>query len=258
MDFHDLEGAIRLVVARLISARVGICSANHGRHPPTTEQLQALSGEYTSADEPDLPVSFYLKDGQLYTESERHFPSALTVASATEFADAGGSYRFSLGVSGRASTVTVTYKGDPVSYLMTRTGDAVHHPFPPYERQEATIPMRDGVKLHAVILLPADAPGPFPILLDRTPYGVDGLTMASFYTRRPELARAQYIYVGEDIRGRYKSEGTFELSRMVVDHSDPKVTDESTDAYDTVAWLIKNIPGTMDASELSAPATTVP
>ena len=43
----------------------------------TTEQLQALSGEYTSADEPDLPVSFYLKDGQLFTESERHFPVCL-------------------------------------------------------------------------------------------------------------------------------------------------------------------------------------
>src|ERR1700733_12709364 len=126
---------------------------------------------------------------------------------------------------------------------MERTGEAVHHPFPAYERQEATIPMRDGIKLHAVILTPSGAPGPFPILMDRSPYGVDGLTMASFYTRRPELARAQYIYVGEDIRGRFKSEGTFELSRMVVDHSDPKVTDESTDAYDTVAWLIKNIPG---------------
>ena len=164
----------------------------------TTEQLQALSGEYTSADEPDLPVSFYLNDGQLFTESERHFPSALTVASASEFADAGGSYRFSLDASGRASTVTVTYKGDPVSYLMKRTGDAVHHRFPPYERQEATIPMRDGVKLHAVILLPAGAPGPFPILLDRTPYGVDGLTMAASTSGRPELARAQYIYVGEE------------------------------------------------------------
>src|SRR5580698_986530 len=73
----------------------------------TTEQLQTLSGEYTSAEEPDLPVSFYLKDGQLFTESERRFPAALTVVSATEFADGDDRYRFSPDASGRASTVTV-------------------------------------------------------------------------------------------------------------------------------------------------------
>ena len=151
----------------------------------TTEQLQALSGEYTSAEEPDLPVSFYLKDGRLFTESERHFPTAVTAVSATEFEDAAGRYRFSPDASGRSSTVTVSYKGDPVTYLMTRTGDAVHHPFPLYERQEATIPMRDGIKLHAVILTPAGGPGPFPILLDRTPYGVDGLTMAELLYPAP-------------------------------------------------------------------------
>ena len=128
----------------------------------TTEQLQPLSGEYTSADEPDLPVSFYLKDGQLYTESERRFPVALKAVSATEFADAGDRYRFSLDASGRASTVTVAYKGDPVTYLMARSGEAVRHPFPPYERQQATIPMRDGIKLHAVILIPAGGLGRSP------------------------------------------------------------------------------------------------
>ncbi len=205
-------------------------------------QLEALSGEFASADEPDLPDSFYVKDGQFLVESDRRFPAPLTAVSATEFTSAGDRYRFSLDASGRASTVTVVYKDNPVQYVKPRIGKAVHHTFPPYERQEATIPMRDGIKLHAVILKPANAPGPFPFLLDRTPYGVDGLTMAGFYNQRPELARAQYIYVAEDIRGRFKSEGTFELSRMVVDHTDPKITDESTDAYDTVAWLIRNIP----------------
>jgi uncharacterized protein len=210
----------------------------------TAAQLQTLSGEFTSAEEPDLPLSFYPQDGRLLIESERNFPAPLTVVSATEFASPDDDrYRFSLDASGRASTVTIVSKGDPVKYAMTRTGEAVRHAFPLYERQEATIPMRDGIKLHAVILKPSPATGPLPFLMDRTPYGVDSLTMASFYNRRPELARAQYIYVEEDIRGRFKSEGTFELSRMVVDHADPKVTDESTDAYDTVAWLIKNIPG---------------
>ena len=60
---------------------------------------------------------------------------------------------------------------------------------------------------------------------------------------RPELARDGYIYVGEDIRGRYKSEGKFVMSRPLADHHDPKAIDESTDTYDTVAWLLKNVPG---------------
>ena len=60
---------------------------------------------------------------------------------------------------------------------------------------------------------------------------------ASFFAQRPELARDGYICVVEDIRGRYKSEGNFVMSRPLADHHDPNAIDESTDAYDTVAWL---------------------
>ena len=106
------------------------------------------------------------------------------------------------------------------------------------------IPMRDGVKLHAVILKPADIATPLPFLMQRTPYGVDGTNRASFFAQRPELARDGYIYVGEDIRGRYKSEGKFVMMRPLADHQrTPRHIDESTDAYDTVAWLLKNVPG---------------
>ena len=90
---------------------------------------------------------------------------------------------------------------------------------------------------------PADISVPLPILLTRTPYGVDGTTRRSFFADRPELAHDGYIYVAEDIRGRYKSEGKFVMMRPLAVHHDPNATDESTDAYDTVAWLIKNIPG---------------
>ncbi len=105
------------------------------------------------------------------------------------------------------------------------------------------IPMRDGVKLHAVILKPADIAAPLPFLIQRTPYGVDGTNLATFSYSRPELARDGYIYVAEDIRGRYKSEGKFIMSRPLADHRNPKAIDESTDAYDTVAWLLKNVAG---------------
>ena len=119
----------------------------------------------------------------------------------------------------------------------------IRHVFHDYVRSEAMIPMRDGVKLHAVILEPADIKAPLPILMQRTPYGVDGTDRASFFAQRPELARDGYIYVAEDIRGRYKSEGKFVMMRPLADHHDPHAIDESTDTYDTVAWLIKNVPG---------------
>ena len=103
--------------------------------------------------------------------------------------------------------------------------------------------MRDGVKLHAVILRPADIHEPLPILMQRTPYGVDGTDRASFFLQRPELAREGYIYVAEDILGRYKSEGRVKMMRPLADHRDLNAIDESTDTYDTVAWLIKNVAG---------------
>ncbi len=132
---------------------------------------------------------------------------------------------------------------DEPGTLYSRTGPPVHHVFHDYQRTEVMIPMRDGVKLHAVILKPADIATPLPILIERTPYGVDGTSRASFFAQRPELARDGYIYVGEDIRGRYKSQGKFVMMRPLADHHDPKAIDESTDAYDTVAWLLKNVPG---------------
>ena len=112
-----------------------------------------------------------------------------------------------------------------------------------YKRYEVMIPMRDGVKLHAVILKPIDIASPLPFLILRTPYGADGTSRLSFCSESPEIARAGYIYVAEDIRGRFKSEGDFVMMRPLTNHHDPNAIDESTDAYDTVAWLLKNVSG---------------
>jgi len=212
---------------------------------PSAAQLAAVSGEYADPSDPDTPNSFYAKDGKLVVENERYVPVALEAVSALEFSVPKYKVKFAFTVdsSGHATAVTRTVEGDPGKVTSQRTGDPAHHAFPAYDRQEVMIPMRDGVKLHAIILKPVNAPGPLPLLMDRTPYGVDGTTMASFYGGRPELARAQYIYVAEDIRGRFKSEGEFVMMRPLADHRDPKAVDESTDAYDTVAWLIKNVPG---------------
>jgi hypothetical protein len=205
-------------------------------------QLEALAGEYTNPQEPDTPLSFYVQDGKLIVESERNIPTELKPISATEFSwpQAKFTLRFILDAAGRGGSVIFS---DTPNDTYHRTGEPVHHVFHDYQRIEAMIPMRDGVKLHTVILNPADIKTPLPFLILRTPYGVDGTSRASFFTIRPELARDGYIYVAQDIRGRYKSEGAFIMSRPLAEHRDPKATDESTDAYDTVAWLLKNVEG---------------
>jgi len=243
--FKKSASLVVLVVLAFVS--IGNCLAQ-GPQPSAT-QLQALSGEYTDPSEPDTPISFYPEAGKLVFESERVVPQALDAVSATQFATpkpGTSAFHFNLDASGRATGVALTHEGTPDKTIFKRTGEAVHHDFPAYDRQEVMIPMRDGVKLHAIILKPANPSGPLPFLMQRTPYGVDGTTMRSFFGSRPELARAEYIYVAEDIRGRYKSEGEFVMSRPMAEHhdlNDPKSVDESTDAYDTVAWLLANVSG---------------
>ena len=212
-------------------------AALHAQASAPSSPLDALAGEYTPAVDPDTPLSFYPKDGKLYVESERMVPTALTESSGTEFHLGPRTvFQFANGA------VTLSQEDEPPMQL-ARTGEAVHHLFHAYERKEAMIPMRDGVKLHVVILRPTDMQTPAPILMQRTPYGVDGTSEASFFAQRPELARAGYIYVGADIRGKFKSEGEFVMCRPLADHRDRKAIDESTDTYDTIAWLLKNVPG---------------
>jgi len=207
---------------------------------PTPAQLQALAGEYTDPIEPDSPLSLYVENGKLIEESSRLVPTELTALSPTDFSLAASrtTIRFKLDAQGRGGELAISSEPDEV---YKRTGDPVRHLFHDYQRSEVVIPMRDGIRLHAVILKPADIAIPLPILMQRTPYGVDGTTRASFFAQRPELARDGYIYVAEDIRGRYKSQGKFVMSRPMADHKDPKAIDESTDTYDTVDWLIKNV-----------------
>ena len=114
-------------------------------------------------------------------------------------------------------------------------------PKSPFLWQEAMIPMRDGAKLQTVILTPAGQSGPLPILLRRSPYGVPGRAPQEIPTNLKELAADGYIFVVQNLRGRFKSEGVFLLS-SVVRLDDPKHVSETTDAWDTIDWLVKNIP----------------
>jgi uncharacterized protein len=112
-----------------------------------------------------------------------------------------------------------------------------------YARQEVSIPMRDGIKLNTVIFAPKDSKEPLPFIFLRTPYGVSGLPSPNNRAYTSDLARDGYIFVFQDIRGRYKSEGTFVMQRPVRDKTNPAAIDESTDTWDTIDWLLKNVPG---------------
>jgi putative CocE/NonD family hydrolase len=112
---------------------------------------------------------------------------------------------------------------------------------PLFTLQEVMIPVRDGVHLQTAILTPVDQQGPLPILFRRTPYGVPAKAPEQTPASLKELAQDGYIFVIQNLRGRFKSEGVFNLSSWV-DPNDPKATNETTDAYDSIDWLVKNIP----------------
>ena len=216
------------------------------------DKLAAFVGQYVFDDNPDLVRSISLEGSRVFIESHRTRKTELLPQSEDTFTDLNRTVKFKFLRSPEGKVIgfnrIVQEESDrqPPEESIDHASKISDQPLqfnkPEYTRQEVMIPMRDGIKLHAVILRPKDHTAPLPFLMERTPYGVDGNTAESINSREPELAASRYIFVFEDIRGRYKSEGTFVMSRPMADHRDHKLVDESTDTYDTVDWLLKNIP----------------
>jgi len=123
-----------------------------------------------------------------------------------------------------------------------------------YVRREEMIPMRDGVKLHTVILVPTGA-AKAPILLTRTPYDATGLTthaesshlapiLQGYDNPTDVIVSGGYIRVVQDVRGKHGSEGDYVMNRPLRGPQNPTGVDHATDTYDTIDWLVKNIPET--------------
>jgi putative CocE/NonD family hydrolase len=121
-----------------------------------------------------------------------------------------------------------------------------------YERRDAMILMRDGVKLHTVILIPKGAKNA-PMLLTRTPYNADGQVaqrasshlgpaLWGYDNATEVIVEDGYIRVIQDVRGKYNSEGDYVMTRPLHGPLNPSPVDHSTDTYDTIDWLVKNIP----------------
>ncbi|HWE44704.1 MAG TPA: CocE/NonD family hydrolase [Caulobacteraceae bacterium] len=113
---------------------------------------------------------------------------------------------------------------------------------PIFEYREVMIPMRDGIRLQTVILTPIGAKGPLPILLRRSPYGVPDKAPTQIPASLKDLMADGYIIVIQNLRGRFKSEGTFNLAYDSTIEPGQKGTIETRDAWDTIDWLVKNVP----------------
>lgn len=116
-------------------------------------------------------------------------------------------------------------------------------PQSPFTFEKVMVPMRDGAKMETVILRPRGRTGPLPILFQRTPYGIPQSAPATVPASWQSLVDDGYIFVFQSMRGRFGSDGSFTLS-TAVHPNDPKAVDEATDAYDSIDWLVKNVPGT--------------
>ena len=230
-------------------AAIGQETAPPPKFQISADKLAAYVGQYAYDDDLDLIRSISLEGSRLFMESARTRKAELFAESEDTFTVQNGPVKFKFLRSPEGKIIGFNRVVAQNSSQPERTDHAskisdqpLQFNKPEYTRQEAMIPMRDGIKLHAVILRPKDYTTPLPFLMERTPYGVDGNTPESINPSEPELAASRYIFVFEDIRGRFKSEGTFVMSRPMADHHDRKLFDESTDTYDTVEWLLKNIP----------------
>jgi uncharacterized protein len=136
----------------------------------------------------------------------------------------------------------------PALLLMPVLGSSGNGEEPDYsrifEKRDAMIRMRDGVKLHTEIYIPKRAGEPLPFIFERTPYGLHDDTKG--FTQKfgiyAEMIPEGFIFVFQDTRGRYGSEGKFVMFRDPRDRNDPHAIDESSDTYDTIDWLLKNVP----------------
>ena len=231
----------------------GVCGV--AQTPPPN--LQQYMGAYVTTRQPDNPAGIAIEGGRLVMEHEgspaqRLRPDSGSNGAADRFAVEGMPWHllFTRDADGAISGFRITADSDGHTLLdESRTSATVPAilPYREYKSRDVMIPMRDGVQLHAVILVPADFdPGKdaaLPILMQRTPYGVDGLDGRYINQSKPELASSGYVWVFEDIRGRYKSQGTFVMNRPIVAHAGPRAIDETTDTHDTIDWLLKNVPG---------------
>ena len=159
-----------------------------------------------------------------------------------ELKSSGFKFEGTLAPSGREIQGKFTQGETSGNLTLTRNSSSHVTIADEYEKHEYMIPMRDGVHLHTIVFSPKSRTEALPFLIERSPYGWDSAAI-EINTGLSDLARDGYFLVFQDIRGRYQSEGQFVLQRPARNAKDDRSIDEGTDTYDTIDWLLKNVPG---------------
>jgi putative CocE/NonD family hydrolase len=200
-------------------------------------------GQYTFVENPDFVLSFFREGGKFYIQATNQGRIEIFPASETKFflkildADA----TFIRDAQGKVTGVSWRQNGRETTGKKTSNQPAVENNVA-FDRREEMIRMRDGVRLHTLIFAPRDQKEALPIIFSRTPYGIEA-NSDTINRRFRDFIPDGYIFVLQDIRGRYGSEGQFVMIRPLHDKKDPKGIDESTDTYDTIDWLVRNVRG---------------
>ena len=199
-------------------------------------------GQYAFVDSPDFVLSFFREGEKFYVQATNQGRIEIFPASETKFfpkiidADA----TFVRDAQGKVTGLLWRQNNRESQARKISSQPAVENNVP-FEKREEMIRMRDGVRLHTLVFTPRTQNEALPILMERTPYGVGEYDSDAINRNFREFIPDGYIFVLQDIRGRYVSEGQFMMNRPLHNKKDPKGIDESTDTYDTIDWLIKNV-----------------
>src|SRR6266404_5274487 len=228
---------IALCLLTTISA-INLTRSTRAQQPQHTEikidakLFDQYVGQYSFVDDPEFMLNFWREGEKFFMEPTNQGRIEIFAESET---------RFFLKIIEAQATFVRDSQGK-VTGLVWRQNGVDNEALVPFEKREEMIKARDGVRLHTLIFTPKSHAEPLPIMMSRTPYGIDSSTSDGINRRYNDLVKDGYIFVIQDIRGRYGSQGQFLMNRPMCDKKDPKGIDESTDTYDTIDWLIKNVP----------------
>jgi putative CocE/NonD family hydrolase len=240
-------GLVALLIVQASSANWTTLETNAAPRQHTEIKLDPklfdeFVGQYSFVNDPDFVLSFWREGDKLFMQATNQTTVDIFPESPTKFflkiVDAQAT--FERDAKGKVSGLLWRQKNRDSQAKKISDQPAVEV-LVPFARRDEMIPMRDGVHLHTLIFTPKDQAEPLPMLFNRTPYGVGQSTSDGINRRFIEFVKDGYIFVRQDIRGRYASEGQFVMNRPPRDKKDPKAIDESTDTYDTIGWLVKNV-----------------
>jgi uncharacterized protein len=221
-------------------------AANAGRQqeikidPKTFDEFV---GQYASADNPDFILSFFREGDKFFIEPNTQGKREILPESSTRFFLKGANSKiaFQRDAQGRITGLILQQNDEDSRFKKINDRPAIDDTVT-FGQREEMIRMRDGVRLHTLIFAPKIQTGTLPIIISRTPYGIAQSSSDSINARYKDLVRDGYIFVLQDIRGRYGSEGEFMMNRPMHSQKDRNGVDESTDTYDTIEWLLKHVP----------------